>query len=256
MAEVKRSEASEGGRRPGDHQLEVDNICTFFGEAQALKNVSLSVNSNEVVAILGSNGAGKTSLLRTLTGMLTPRYGKIFFRGESIEGMAPNEIVRKQIASVPEGRDLFGPMSVSDNLLLGAYSLSSRKRREILPTRLEMVFNLFPILKERFDQKAETLSGGEQQMLAIGRALMANPKLVALDEPSLALSPLLTREMMNLLKHICEWGVSILLVEQNARAALKIADYVYVLERGEVVLEGSSKEIMTSPIIQSAYLGG
>lgn len=257
MAEFENVEPEKAGRQAGDRQLEIEDICTFYGEAQALKNVSLSVNTNEVVAILGSNGAGKTTLLRTMTGLLTPKYGKIVFRGESIEGMAPHEIIRKGIVSVPEGRELFGPMSVFDNLLLGTYSLNRGERREIMPTRLKMVFDIFPILRERRKQRTETLSGGEQQMLAVGRALMASPKLLALDEPSLGLSPLLTMEMMNLLKRICrEWEVSILLVEQNARAALKIANYVYVLERGEIFLEGSSNEIMADPKIQSAYLGG
>lgn len=257
MAEFENIEPGKERRQSGNRELEIEDVCTFYGEAQALKNVFLSVNTNEVVSILGSNGAGKTTLLRTITGLLTPGHGKIIFRGESIEGMAPNEIIRKGIVSVPEGRELFGPMSVLDNLLLGAYSLNRRERRDIMPSRLNMVFDIFPILKERRKQRTETLSGGQQQMVAVGRALMAKPKLLALDEPSLGLSPLLITEMMNLLKRICrEWEVSILLVEQNARAALKIANYVYVLERGEIFLEGSSNEIMADSKIQSAYLGG
>jgi branched-chain amino acid transport system ATP-binding protein len=257
MDKVKHDEMGKRVRRSENCQLEVEDVCTFYGEAQALKNVSLSVNANEVVTILGSNGAGKTTLLRTIAGVLTPRYGRIIFGGELIQGMTPNEIVSKGIASVPEGRNLFGPMSVSDNLLLGTYSLSARERRRILPVRLEMVFSVFPILKERLNQKAETLSGGEQQMLAIGRALMANPRLLCLDEPLLGLSPILTMEMVNLLKRMCrDRSVSTLLIEQNVRAALKIADYVYVLERGEIVVEGSAEELIASPVIQSAYLGG
>jgi branched-chain amino acid transport system ATP-binding protein len=237
--------------------LEVKDACTFYGEAQALNKVSLSVNTNEIVVVLGSNGAGKTTLLKTLTGVLTPHYGEIFFRGESIKGVAPNEIIRRGIASAPEGRELFGSMSVSDNLLLGSYSLSNWERRKILSTRLEIVFSIFPVLKERLNQKAETLSGGEQQMLAVGRSLIPSPKLLALDEPSLGLSPLLVAETMNLLKRIShEQGVAILLVEQNAKAALRIADYVYVLERGEISVEGSSKEVLANPRIYSAYLGG
>jgi branched-chain amino acid transport system ATP-binding protein len=257
MAEFENIETTKERRQSGDRELEIENVCTFYGEAQALKNVFLSVNTNEIVAILGSNGAGKTTLLRTITGLLTPAYGKILFRGESIEGMLPSEIIRKGIVSVPEGRELFGPMSVLDNLLLGAYSIHRRERREITPARLKMVFALFPILREKIKQRTETLSGGQQQMVAVGRALMANPKLLALDEPSLGLSPLLTMEMLNLLKRIChESGVSILLIEQNAKAALKIADYVYVLERGALLLEGSDKAIMANPKMQSAYLGG
>jgi branched-chain amino acid transport system ATP-binding protein len=243
--------------RTGSPRLRLEGISTFYGEAQALKHISLEVHPKEVVAILGSNGAGKTTLLKTITGLLSPQEGQILLEGVSMEGNPPHEIIKNGIASVPEGRELFGPMSVMDNLLLGTYSLTGQKRKEILASRLEMVFALFPILRERFKQKAETLSGGEQQMLSVGRALMAMPKLLALDEPSLGLSPLLVIEMMRVLKEICSiWEVSLLLVEQNARAALKIADYVYVLERGEVVLEGACQEVIESPTIQSAYLGG
>ena len=245
------------GQRDGALRLEAKSVSTFYGEAQALKEVSLSVHANEVVAILGSNGAGKSTLLRTITGLLKPRSGDIIFEGESIGGLPAHAIIAKGISSVPEGRELFGPMSVWDNLLLGAYTLSGSQRKEVGAVRLDMVFSLFPILKERLTQKAETMSGGQQQMLAVGRALMANPRLLALDEPSLGLSPLLVAEMMKALKHICtEWGVSLLLVEQNARAALKVADYVYVLERGAVVLEGACADLIESPTIQAAYLGG
>jgi branched-chain amino acid transport system ATP-binding protein len=188
---------------------------------------------------------------------LPPRSGHIWFDGVFIEGKPSHEIIKSGIASVPEGRELFGSMSVIDNLLLGTYSLTEQKRKEILASRLEMVFSLFPILRERTKQKAETLSGGQQQMLAVGRALMSNPKLLALDEPSLGLSPILVSEMMRTLKRICdEWKVSLLLVEQNARAALKIADYVYLLERGSVALSGTCRDVISSPMIQRAYLGG
>ena len=209
------------------------------------------------MAILGSNGAGKTTLLKTLTGLLTPRSGKMMFEGAALEGLPVHQIIGQGIASVPEGRELFGSLSVMDNLLIGTYSLSREKRKEALTDRLKMIFSLFPILEERLKQKAETMSGGQQQMLAIGRALMAMPKLLALDEPSLGLSPLLVAEVMRRLKEITDKGdVSLLLVEQNARAALKIADYVYVLERGEIVLKGTALELSESPTIQSAYLGG
>jgi branched-chain amino acid transport system ATP-binding protein len=243
--------------RSGTPRLTIENLSTYYGEAQALKRISLEVHPQEVVAILGSNGAGKSTLLKTVTGLLSPREGKIVLDNLSIEGMPPHEVITKGIASVPEGRELFGAMSVMDNLLLGTYSLTSKQRREALATRLEMVFALFPILKERVKQKAETMSGGQQQMLALGRALMSLPQVLALDEPSLGLSPLLVAEMMAALKEICTtWGVSLLLVEQNARAALKIADYVYLLERGEVVLKGACVDVIESPTIQSAYLGG
>lgn len=243
--------------RSGEKRLEIEGVSTFYGEAQALKSVSLDVRDKEVVAILGSNGAGKTTLLRTVTGLLAPRSGRITFENEQISGKAAYQIIRKGIASVPEGRELFGTMTVGENLELGTYSLSPGIRKKLQASRLEMVFSLFPILKERLKQRAETLSGGQQQMLAVGRALMANPKLLALDEPSLGLSPLLVSEMMKTLKKICdEWKVSLLLVEQNARAALKIADCVHVLERGQVVLSGMCRDVISSPTIQRAYLGG
>jgi branched-chain amino acid transport system ATP-binding protein len=238
-------------------RLEIEDLCTSYGEAQILKSVSLDVHEMEVVSILGSNGAGKTTLLRTITGLLTPRSGKIAFEKVQVHGKAPHEIIRRGIASVPEGRELFGSMTVWDNLLMGTYSLSKGRRREMLGGRLDMIYALFPVLKARIRQRAETLSGGEQQMLAIGRALMADPKLLALDEPSLGLSPMLVTEMMRALRQISSGiGVSLLLVEQNARAALKIADYVYLLERGEVVLAGLCLDVISSPMIQKAYLGG
>ena len=196
------------------------------------------------------------SLLKSLTGLLKPRQGKIVFRGKDITGRLPHEIIRTGIASVPEGRELFGEMTVADNLVLGTYSLSREKRNRMVDERLGMIFDLFPVLKTRLKQKSETLSGGEQQMLALGRALMADPSLLALDEPSLGLAPMLVSLIMKLLRRIClERRITILLVEQNARAALKIADYVYLIERGAVVLEGPSSEVIASPIIQSAYLG-
>jgi branched-chain amino acid transport system ATP-binding protein len=245
------------GERAGGTRLVVENLSTFYGEAQALKGVSLEVRTHEVVAILGSNGAGKTTLLKTITGLLVPRTGTITFEQENIEGLPAHVIIRKGIASVPEGRELFGTMTVWDNLLMGTYSLTETERKEVLKGRLDVIFGLFPILNKRLKQKAETMSGGEQQMLAVGRALMANPRLLVLDEPSLGLSPVLVAEMMRALKRICnEMEVSLLLVEQNARAALKIADYVYVLERGEVVLSGTCVNVISSPTIQAAYLGG
>ena len=245
------------GERSGEVRLRIDGVSTFYGEAQALKDVSLQVHSKEVVAILGSNGAGKSTLVKTLTGLIAPARGKIIFDGEPIEKQEAHEIIRKGIACVPESRELFGSLTVRENLELGAYSLSKSVRKRLQAERLEMVFSLFGVLKNRLSQKAETLSGGEQQMLAMGRALMANPKLLASDEPSLGLAPMLVAEMMSTLRRICdEWSVSLLLVEQNARAALKIADYVYLLERGEIVLEGACEEVIASPTIQAAYLGG
>jgi branched-chain amino acid transport system ATP-binding protein len=243
--------------RNGELRLQIQGISASYGEAQALKDVSLDVRSKEVVAILGSNGAGKSTLVKTLTGLVTCTRGKVLFDGQSIQNLQAHEIIRKGIACVPEGRELFGSLTVRENLELGTYSLLSSARKEVSVQRLELVFSLFPVLRQRLRQKAETLSGGEQQMLALGRALMANPKLLACDEPSLGLAPLLVAEMLNTLRRICdELEVSLLLVEQNARAALKIADYVYVLERGQVVLEGACEEVVTSRTIQAAYLGG
>ena len=237
-------------------ELQVADLSVLYGEAQALHAVSLQVKKGRIAAVLGSNGAGKTTLLRTLTGMIKPSAGEIILNDERIEGLPPNEIIRKGIASVPEGGELFGPMSVADNLLLGAYSLGRHERKQELSARMETVFRTFPILKLRLDQKAETLSGGERQMLAVGRALMSNPRLMALDEPSLGLSPLLVTEMMALLENIRGgMKISIILVEQNAQAALKIADYAYVLERGAVSFEGIGKDVAGDPSIYTAYLG-
>lgn len=243
-------------RQTGNSLLVAEDISAFYGDAQALRDICLSVNDNEIVAVLGSNGAGKTTLLKALTGLMKIRSGKITFSRESIANLPPDKIIRKGITSVPEGKQLFGTMSVSDNLLLGTYSLSKGERREMLGGRIELIFQLFPVLKARLHQLSETLSGGEQQMLAMGRALMSNPRLLALDEPSLGLSPLLVKEMMKMLKRISnDLGVSILLVEQNARAAIKIAEYVYVLERGKINLEDTADRIAASERIRSAYLG-
>ncbi len=243
-------------RQTGKSLLVGEDISAFYGDAQALKDICLSVRDNEIVAVLGSNGAGKTTLLKALTGLMKIRSGKIIFSRESIANLPPDKIIRKGITSVPEGKQLFGTMSVSDNLLLGTYSLSKGERREMLGGRIELIFQLFPVLKARLHQLSETLSGGEQQMLAMGRALMSNPRLLALDEPSLGLSPLLVKEMMKMLKRISnDLGVSILLVEQNARAAIKIAEYVYVLERGKINLEDTADRIAASERIRSAYLG-
>lgn len=243
--------------RPGERRLSIENLSTYYGEAQAIDNVSIAVNHHEVVALLGSNGAGKTTLLKTITGLLSPRSGRVVFEGEPITGKPAHQVIKKGISSVPEGRELFGSMSVWDNLLMGTYSLSGKERKTIIGQRLEIVYTLFPILRERSKQRAESMSGGQQQMVAVGRALMADPRLLVLDEPSLGLSPLLVAEMMRALKRICaQWGVSLLLVEQNARAAMKIADYVYVLDRGKVTLSGTCQEVMSSPTIKRAYLGG
>jgi branched-chain amino acid transport system ATP-binding protein len=245
------TESSQGA------SLKVSGVSAYYGEARALKEVSLQVARGGIVAVLGSNGAGKTTLLRTLSGIMAPRGGGILLGDQSIAGLPPAEVIRRGLASVPEGGALFGTMNVMDNLLLGAYSLSAGERKRRFPGMLAMAFETFPPLKTRLEQKAETLSGGERQMLAVARALMSAPRLMALDEPSLGLSPLLVNEMMRLLARIRDtMGISILLVEQNVKVALKIADYAYVLERGEVVLEGTSAELAQDPNIYAAYLGG
>jgi branched-chain amino acid transport system ATP-binding protein len=256
MAEYQSIQANDAQRQSNDLILSVENVSAFYGEARALKDVSLTVNQNEIVAVLGSNGAGKTTLLKTMTGLLDIQKGNVIFKNDVINSLPSHEIIRKGIATVPEGRQLFGPLTVADTLLLGTYCLTKHERKIMQQKRLEMIFNLFPVLGDRVKQPSNTLSGGEQQMLALGRALMSNPSFLVLDEPSLGLSPLLVKEMMNLLKRISsELGVSILLVEQNARAAIKIADYIYILERGEITLADTAKNIAASERIQSAYLG-
>lgn len=257
MTAYSNFQSNEKSRQSNDFLLSILDVSAYYGDAQALKNVSVTVCQNEIVAVLGSNGAGKTTLLKTLTGLLGIKNGKIIFDKKDITGTPSHKIIKKRIATVPEGRQLFGAMTVSDTLLLGTYSLNKYERKKMQEERLKMIFTLFPVLGDRVSQPSNTLSGGEQQMLALGRALMANPIFLVLDEPSLGLSPLLVKEMMNLLKRISqEFGISILLVEQNARAAIKIADYIYILERGEITLADTSQKIMESERVQSAYLGG
>jgi branched-chain amino acid transport system ATP-binding protein len=256
MVDFQNPRTTNEARHSQESLLVIEDVCAFYDDAQALKNVCLSVKNNEIVAVLGSNGAGKTTLLKALTGLLDIKEGNILFNNEIIKDTPVHKIIRKGIACVPEGRQLFGEMTVSDTLLLGTFSLGKDERKKMMTERLNLIFNLFPVLKDRLNQYSETLSGGEQQMLALGRSLMSNPKFLVLDEPSLGLSPLMVKEMMNMLKRISrELGISILLVEQNARAAIKIADYIYILERGEVTLAGTAQKIMESEKIQSAYLG-
>jgi branched-chain amino acid transport system ATP-binding protein len=245
-------------RCPEDNVLlNVRGLSKHFGGIKAVDRVTFAIEKGSIISMIGPNGAGKSTVVNVVSGIYAPDAGEVHFQGEDIAGVSAHEIIKKGIASVPEGRELFGSMTVWDNLLMGTYSLSKTERKDVLGKRLEMIYSLFPILKERLMQRAETMSGGEQQMLAVARALMANTRLLALDEPSLGLSPLLVSEMMQALKRICsEMGVSLLLVEQNARAALKIADFVYVLERGQVVLSGLCQEVISSATIQSAYLGG
>jgi branched-chain amino acid transport system ATP-binding protein len=235
--------------------LVLTSVVTHYGSVQALKGISLHVNKGEIVALIGSNGAGKTTTLHTISGLLQTRRGSVTFEGKPIGGRSPEAIVRAGIGQVPEGRQLFGGLSVRDNLLLGAYHLSWREKRAGLPSDLERVYGMFPVLRERAHQQAGTLSGGEQQMLAIGRALMGRPKLLLLDEPSLGLAPRVARVIFGAIPRFRDDGLTVLLVEQNARAALQIADRAYVLETGRIVMEGPAQELLNQPDVQRAYLG-
>jgi branched-chain amino acid transport system ATP-binding protein len=236
--------------------LEVENINSYYGNIHALKDVSLHVDSGEIVAVIGANGAGKTTLLNTLSGVLHPRTGEILFEDQPIGKLSPDKVVRVGISQVPERRQVFSTLNVLDNLLLGAYLRHGREPKEEIGNDLDHVFGIFPILKDRQKQMGGTLSGGEQQMLAVGRGLMAKPKLLLMDEPSLGLAPLLVREIFRVVGELREHGATILLVEQNARAALKLADRGYVMETGNVVLEGTSEELLGDERVQEAYLGG
>lgn len=236
--------------------LDIQNASVYYGELQALQDVSLYVNEGEVVALIGSNGAGKTTLLHAVSGLLSPRSGEIFFHGQAINGLAPENIAKLGLSHVPERWRLFTPMTVMDNLALGTYALSSRTRKEESPKILKEVFEIFPILKERVKQVAGTLSGGEQQMLALARGLMSKPTLLLLDEPSLGLAPMLVKNIMEVIEELRSHGMTVLLVEQNAKAALKIADRGYVLERGQIILQDSAKELVTNDLVRTAYLGG
>jgi branched-chain amino acid transport system ATP-binding protein len=232
--------------------LTLDNVSVNYGAIEALTGISLHVESGEVVTLIGANGAGKTTTLRTITGLLQPREGKITFEGEDISGRATHRLVAKGISMSPEGRGVFANLSVRENLQMGAYL---RKDKRAIAAEMERVFQMFPRLKERESQKAGTLSGGEQQMLAIGRALMSQPRLLLLDEPSLGLAPLVVHTIFEAIDEIKSKGTTILLVEQNAHAALKHSDRAYVLETGRIVMEGRSAELAADPRIKEAYLG-
>jgi branched-chain amino acid transport system ATP-binding protein len=232
--------------------LEVKGISVGYKELLAVQDVSFSVRKGEVVSLVGSNGAGKSTILRAISGLLRPKRGEILLNGEPIHKTPPYEIVRKKIAMVPEGRQLFGRLSVLDNLLLGAYVLDAK---EEVSTLLESVLALFPRLAERKGQRAETLSGGEQQQLAIGRGLMSRPALLMLDEPSLGIMPKLMSEIFKTIHEISQKGVTVFLVEQNIYEALNISDRAYVLQTGRIVLEGKGKDLLKSDLVRKAYLG-
>ncbi|MBP2674533.1 MAG: amino acid/amide transporter ATP-binding protein 2, family [Deltaproteobacteria bacterium] len=233
--------------------LELKNVSIGYkGGVLAVQDVSFNVREGEVVALVGSNGAGKSTILRAISGLLKPRAGEIVFKGEPLHTVPAYDIVRRGIAMVPEGRQLFGRLSVIDNLLLGAYAIDSKTETE---ATLKEVLTLFPRLEERRGQRAETLSGGEQQQLAIGRGLMSRPKLLMLDEPSLGIMPKLVAEIFRTVQEISKKGVTVLLVEQNVHEALHIANRAYVLQTGRIVLEGNGKDLLKSDMVRQAYLG-
>jgi branched-chain amino acid transport system ATP-binding protein len=233
--------------------LKIEDINVFYGNIHALKGVSLDINEGEIVTLIGANGAGKSTLLKTISGLLKPKNGSILFEGQSISGKVAQSIVKQGLSHVPEGRRVFANMSVEENLELGAYL---RKDKKGIKEDFEKVYTLFPRLQERRKQLSGTLSGGEQQMLAMGRALMARPKLLLLDEPSMGLAPLLVKTIFRIIEEINKSGTTILLVEQNANMALSIADRAYVIETGKIVISGSSEELNQSDQIRMAYLGG
>ena len=233
--------------------LEVKDINVYYGAIHAIKGISLSVEQGEIVTLIGANGAGKSTTLRTISGLLKPKTGEINFMGKNIAGMPAHKIVREGISQVPEGRRIFAEMTVQENLELGAFTRSDKAEIE---NDFKMVFGRFPRLEERRLQLAGTLSGGEQQMLAMGRALMSRPKLLLLDEPSMGLAPLLIREIFNIIVDINKTGTTVLLVEQNANMALSIANRAYVLETGRITISGDAKELAASEDIRKAYLGG
>ncbi len=232
--------------------LEVKDLNVYYGMIQALKGISFEVNEGEVIALIGANGAGKTTTLHALTSLVPVKSGSILFEGQDIRKIPAHKIVSMGMAHVPEGRRVFAQLSVYENLKMGAYT---RKDKEEIKQTLEMVYKRFPRLEERKNQLAGTLSGGEQQMLAMGRALMSHPKIILMDEPSMGLSPIFVNEIFNIIQEVSKSGTTVLLVEQNAKKALSIADRAYVLETGKIALSGDAKELMNDDSIKKAYLG-
>ena len=236
--------------------LSVESLSIYYGGIQALKGVSLEVKEREIVSVLGANGAGKSTLLMSISGILPSRQGKIMFDNNEITRQSPSSIVRLGICQVPEGREVFKSLTTLDNLRMGTYHHYRRSPKSVIEEDLERVYTLFPILKQRRTQMAGTLSGGEQQMLAIGRGLMARPRLMMLDEPSLGLAPLVVEEIFRTLTALNSMGITLLLIEQNARAALKIATRGYVMETGKIIMEGRAEDLLENEHVVSAYLGG
>jgi len=235
--------------------LRVESVTAFYGAIQALRNVSIHVSPGETVTLLGANGAGKTTLMKVISGLHPLAKGRLLFDGQNIAGLPAERILEMGVGQVPEGRQIFAPLSVLDNLMLGAYVRMRREEKREVRQDLESVFELFPILRERQKQRAGTLSGGEQQMVAIGRTIMAKPKLLLLDEPSLGLAPMVVAGIFKVIHRLRTRGTTILLVEQNAKAALRVADRGYVLETGRIILEGETEDLLNNKEVQRAYLG-
>jgi branched-chain amino acid transport system ATP-binding protein len=236
--------------------LKIEAISTSYDSIAALKSVSLNVTAGMVVSIIGANGAGKSTLLKSISGLIKTQSGSIVYKDQNIAGLPAHEIVSLGISQVPEGRQLFTRLTVMDNIYLGAYHYYKRGNRPEVEKRIQDIFELFPILEKRSGQIAGTLSGGEQQMLAVARALMGRPELLLLDEPSMGLAPLIVREIFSVIKRLNQAGTTVLLVEQNAKAALNVAHYAYVLGTGEIVIEGLAKDLLDNPKVKEAYLGG
>ncbi len=236
--------------------LNIEGLRTSYGSIRVLKDISIQIPKGKVVSIIGANGAGKSTLLKTISGLVKAQEGRIIYKGKDIAGMPAHRIVGLGISQVPEGRQLFAHLTVLDNIRLGAYHYFNRSNRDEINERIKHIYQIFPILEKRSKQIAGTLSGGEQQMLAIARALMGRPELLLLDEPSMGIAPLIVREIFNVISKLNASGTTILLVEQNAKAALKVANHCYVLERGEVVLEGLAAELLDNPKVKEVYLGG
>lgn len=232
--------------------LEIKDLQVYYGMIQAIKGISFEVREGEVIALIGANGAGKTTILHTITGLLSPKAGSIFFEGKDITKVPAHKIVSMGMAHVPEGRRVFAQLSVLQNLKMGAYT---RKDKEEIEQTLRTVYDRFPRLEERQNQMAGTLSGGEQQMLAMGRALMSHPRIILMDEPSMGLSPIFVNEIFDIIEQVSKSGTTVLLVEQNAKKALSIADRAYVLETGNIVLDGNAQELLNDDSIKKAYLG-
>ncbi len=230
--------------------LRIENLSVAYGGIQAVKNVSIDIPKGKIVTLIGSNGAGKSTILRSIAGIVKPKSGSITFKGENIMGISPDKIVNRGITLVPEGRRVFPNLTVLENLKIGAYT-----RKDNLSEDIEMVYNLFPRLKERHWQLAGTLSGGEQQMLAVGRAMMAKPELIMMDEPSLGLAPLVVKDIFSIIEKVNSEGITVLLIEQNANLALRVCDKAYVLETGDITMEGTGAELLANDKIKEAYLG-